>query len=67
MATGTAAMTACKTIVFDRNNALFTGRKTWMRIENYSDPVRDLAGAVIRCRQDSVSLQNDCVYVLTET
>jgi len=61
------AMTDCKTIVMDRTNALFTGRKRWMQIDNYSDPIKDLAGAVITCRQGSVTLFNDAIYVLTET
>jgi len=59
--------TDCVTIIFDRNNALLTGRKRWMQLNNYSDPVRDLAGATITCRQDSVTLYNDSIYVLTET
>lgn len=61
------AMLACKTIVYDRTNALFTGRKRWMQIDKYSDPVKDLAGAVFTCRQGSVTLYNDAVYVLTES
>jgi hypothetical protein len=65
--TDTTAMTACKTIVFDRNASLLTGRKRWMQINNYADPIRDLAGAVVSCRQDSVSLYDDSVYTLTET
>ena len=62
-----AAMTNCVTVVFDRNNALLTGRKRWMQIENFSHPTTDLAGAVITCRQDSVSLYDDSIFVLTET
>jgi hypothetical protein len=61
------AMTNCVTYLFDRNNAILTGRKKWMQITNYADPVRDLAGMVITARQDSVTLQNDCIYKLTET
>jgi hypothetical protein len=61
-----AAMTACKTIVFDRNNALLTARKRWLRIENYAQPIKDIAGAVVSFRQDSVSLYNDSIYLLTE-
>ena len=65
--TDTTAMTNCVTLVFDRNNALLTGRKLWMQITDYAEPWKDLAGAVVKCRQDSVSLYNDCVYVLSET
>jgi len=63
----TGSFTNCKTIIFDRNNALLTGRKRWMEIRNYADPIRDIAGAVVSYRQDSVTLYNDSIYVLTET
>ncbi len=51
-----SAMTNCVTIVCDRNNALFTGRKRWLEVLNYAHPIEDLAGAVISARQDSVTL-----------
>lgn len=62
-----AAFTACLTLVFSRANAMLTGRKRWMQINNYSEPVKGLAGAVISCRQDSVTLYKDAVYKITET
>ena len=62
-----AAFTTCITVVFDRNNALLTGRKRWMEVKNYSNPIEDLAGAVISFRQDSVTLYKDAIYVLTES
>ena len=37
-----------------------------LRIENYSDPVRDLVGATITCRQDSVTVYNDSICKITE-
>jgi len=55
------------TIVFDRNNAMLTGRKRWLQIDNYSDPIRDLAGAVISARQDSVTLYKDAICLSTAT
>lgn len=63
----TAAMTNCITVIFDRNNALLTGRKRWMQLNNYADPVKDLSCMTVSCRQDSVSLYDDCVYTLSET
>lgn len=60
------AMTLCKTVLFDRRIAVVTGRKNWLRIENYADPVKDLAGAVITGRQDSVRVVDAAVGVLTE-
>ena len=61
------AMTNCVSIIFDRNNALLTGRKRWMKLNDFSDPVNSLAGFSISCRQDSVTLYDDCVYTLTES
>lgn len=61
------AFTECITVVFDRRNALITARKNWLRIDNYSDPVKDLAGAMITGRQDSVTNFNNSIYRLTET
>lgn len=62
-----ATYTACYTIIFDRNHALVTARKNWLRVENYANPVEDLAGAVITGRQDSVTVADDAVAVLRET
>jgi hypothetical protein len=62
-----AAMTDCVTIIFDRNNALLTGRKRWMQINQYSHPIDDLAGAVVTARQDSVTRYDDAIAVITET
>lgn len=62
-----AAMTSCVSVIFSRKNALLTGRKRWLRIENFSNPIEDLDGAVVSSRQDSVSLFNDSTFVLTES
>jgi len=59
-------MTNCVTLVLDRTAALLCGRKRWMRIDNYSEPVRDLAGAVVSCRQDCVTLYKDACSEITE-
>lgn len=53
--------------VIAKDYALLTGRKRWMRIEKYSDPVRDLVGAVISSRQDSVTVYNDAICRIRET
>jgi len=65
-ATG-AAFTKCVTLVFDRNVALVTARKKWLRVENYSNPVEGLVGAVISGRQDSVTTVDSAIAVITET
>lgn len=55
------------TVVFDRFNSMLAARKRWMQVENYANPREDLSGAVVTCRQDSVSLYNDSVFVISET
>lgn len=46
------------TFVLNKQNAMLTGRKRWLKIENYSDPIRDLQGAVLSARQDQISVIN---------
>lgn len=57
----------CVTLVFDKDYALLTGRKRWLRIEKYSDPIRDLVGATVTARQDSVTVYDDAIAKITET
>ena len=59
--------TDCVTLIFDRKNAILTGRKRWMMMKDYADPTRDIAAMTITARQDTVSLYNDAVYKLYET
>ena len=65
--TNTQVMDNLVSIMFQKDRALLTGRKRWLRIENYSDPIRDLVGAAITARQDSVTIYNDSIGVITET
>lgn len=60
-------MTQCVTLVFAKDFALLTARKGWGRIENYSDPIKDLAGATLTGRQDSVTLNDPAVCKLSES
>ena len=62
-----SAFTNCISLIFDRKNALLTGRKRWMRLENYANPFEDLSGVTITSRQDSIDLYSDAIYKLTET
>jgi len=64
--TGGGDYDPCKTVVFEKAYALLTGRKRWLRIEKYSDPIRDLIGATVTARQDSVTVYDDSISVLTE-
>jgi len=47
--------------------SLLSGRKRWLRIEKYSDPIRDLVGSTITARQDSVSVYNDSICRIRES
>jgi hypothetical protein len=50
-----------------RETAMLTVRKRWLRIENYSNPIEDLVGAVISSRQDQASVYNDASCEITES
>ncbi len=52
--------------VLNKQNAMLTGRKRWLKIENYSDPLRDLTGAVVSARQDQVSVIKAASCEITE-
>jgi hypothetical protein len=55
------------TYLYCKDYSYLSGRKRWLRLENYSDPVRDLVGAVISSRQDTVSIYDDSTCILSET
>jgi len=58
--------TNCISYALSKDYSYLSGRKRWLRIENYSDPIRDLIGAVITSRQDTVSIYNDSVCKISE-
>jgi hypothetical protein len=62
---GSDSITFDYSIVFDRGNALLTGRKRWLEIKEFSNPIEDLAGAVVSFRQDSVTLYKDAICLIT--
>lgn len=53
--------------VLNKANAMLTVRKRWLKLENYSDPVRDLVGASITARQDQATIYNDASCEITES
>jgi hypothetical protein len=55
------------TIVLEREIGIVTARNNWLRIENYSNPVEDLAGAVVSGRQGCGEIVDAAIGVLTET
>ena len=52
--------------VLNKANAMLTVRKRWLKMEDYSDPVRDLVGVSITSRQDQISVYNDAACEITE-
>jgi len=64
--TNSKVMDNLVSILFDSRFALLTGRKRWLRIENYSEPISDLVGATVTARQDSVTVYNDSIAKCTE-
>jgi len=55
-----------KTIVIDKQYALISGRKRWLKIDKYTDPIQDLVGATISSRQDSVTIQKNSCFTISE-
>jgi len=53
--------------VLNKANATLTVRKRWLKIENYSDPIRDLVGATITARQDQITVYKDASCEITES
>jgi hypothetical protein len=54
-------------IILEKELGIVTARNNWLRIENYSDPVKDLAGAVVSGRMGVGELVDSAIGVLTET
>ena len=61
------AFTDCHSILMDRKNAVLTGRKRWLQIERYADPIKDLTGAVVTARANSVLLQAKAAVDIAES
>lgn len=59
--------TECKSLMFDKDYAMLTGRKRWLRIEKYSNPIKDLAGATVTARQDSTTVYKDATCEISES
>ena len=60
-------LTNAVSILLEKECGIVTARKNWLRIENYSDPVKDLAGAFVSGRQSCGELVNAAIGVLTES
>ena len=57
---------AAKAVIFSKDFSLLSGRKRWLRVENYAEPIKDLQGATVSFRQDSVTVYNDAIAPYVE-
>lgn len=53
-------------LLMNKKDGIQTVRKRWLRIENYSDPIKDLKGAVISSRQGHLVAHADAVCVISQ-
>ena len=60
-------LTNAVTVVLEKELGIVTARNNWLRIENYSDPVKDLTGAMVSGRMGVGELVDSAIGVLTET
>lgn len=56
-----------RALVYNKEEAALCVRKRWLKIENYSDPVKDLVGATITFREDYKTINKDAICLITET
>jgi len=61
-----AAWTKCKSLLFDRKNALVIARKRWLTLEKFSEPIRDIATCTVTSRQDARTIYNNSIALITE-
>jgi len=54
-------------LAVNKTYGIQTVRKRWLKIENYSDPIKDLVGAVVSARQGHLVAYADAVCVISLT
>ena len=52
-------------LALNKTYGIQTVRKRWLKIENYSDPIKDLAGAVVSARQGHLVAYADACCVIS--
>ena len=55
-----------RTLVYNKAEAALCVRKRWLKIENYSDPVKDLVGATVTFREGYSTVNKDAICLVTE-
>lgn len=56
-----------RALVYNKEEAALCVRKRWLKIENYSDPVKDLVGATVTFREGYSTVNKDAICLMTET
>ena len=57
--------TSWHALVLNKTSGIQTVRKRWLKIENYSDPIKDLVGAVVSARQGHLVAYADACCVIS--
>lgn len=57
--------TQWNSLLLNKTYGIQTVRKRWLKIENYSDPIKDLVGAVVSARQGHMVAYADATCMLT--
>ena len=57
--------TQWNSLLLNKTYGIQTVRKRWLKIENYSDPIKDLKGAVVSARQGHMVAYADACCILT--
>lgn len=52
-------------IALNKTYGIQTVRKRWLKIENYSDPIKDLVGAVVSARQGHLNAYADAICMIS--
>ncbi len=55
-----------RTLVYNKEEAALCVRKRFLKIDNYSDPVKDLVGATITFRESYKTVNKDAICLITE-
>ena len=55
-----------RVLIYSKEDAALCVRKRWLKIENYSDPVKDLVGATVTFREGYSTINKDAICLLTE-
>lgn len=55
-----------RTLVYNKQEAALCVRKRWLKIENYTDPVKDLVGSATSFREGYATVNKDAICKISE-